>query len=210
MRILLTILLCAGSLYPQHPSAADVLGKIRARYQQLNDASAGFTQTVKRKYQQGGKQISGTVKIKKGNKYRIDSDLQTIVTDGATVWMFTPGTKQVLIDRFKANRQPFSPEQFLLGLPSDFTAVSVSQSDSLSLLRLQPTAKNSALSGIASLSVWTSDADWIVRKIEITEKNGTTKTIVLSDIRFNMGIDDAAFRFVITDEMHIVDMKKLQ
>jgi outer membrane lipoprotein carrier protein len=210
MRIFLSIVLIAGSLFSQQPSAADVLEKIRSRYQQMNDAAATFTQTVKLRYSKNGQPMSGTVKIKKGNKYRVETQQQIIVTDGVTVWMYTPKTKQVLVDRFRANRQPFSPDKFLLGLPSDFTSESVVTNDSQFVLTLVPKAGNVIYSSIASLTVWTTEEQWLVNKIEIVEKNGTSKIITLTDIQFNKGIADAAFRFSITSDMHVVDMKTLQ
>lgn len=210
MRILLSILLIAGSLFSQQSSASDVLEKIRSRYQQMNDAAATFTQTVKLRYSKNGQPMSGTVKIKKGNKYRIETQQQIIATDGVTVWMYTPKTKQVLIDRFRANRQPFSPDKFLLGLPSDFTSESVVYKDSQYALKLVPKAGNVIYSSIASLTVWTTEEQWLVHTVEIIEKNGTSKTITLSDIQFNKGISDAAFRFTVTGDMHVVDMKTLQ
>jgi outer membrane lipoprotein carrier protein len=210
MRRFLIIAFFAGTLFGQQYTPSEVLDNVRSRYQKMNDASAAFTQTVKLRYKQNSQTVSGTVKIKKGNKYRIESEQQTIVTDGVTVWMYTPKTKQVIVDRFRSNHQPFSPDKFLTGLPNDFTAVSVTRNDSSYILRLQPTAKNAALSTVASITVWTSEKEWQVFRIEMIEKNGTSKAISLSHITFNTGINDEAFRFDVTADMHRVDMKTLQ
>jgi chaperone LolA len=210
MRRFLIIAFFTGTLFGQQYTPSEVLDKIRSRYQKMNDASAVFTQTVKLRYKQNSQTVSGTVKIKKGNKYRIESEQQTIVTDGVTVWMYTPKTQQVLVDRFKTNHQPFSPDKFLTGLPNDFTAVSVTANDSSYILRLQPTAKNAALSTVSTITVWATEKEWQVYRIEMIEKNGTSKTIALSDIIFNAGINDAVFRFDVTPDMHRVDMKAIQ
>jgi chaperone LolA len=210
MRYLLTILIFAGTLYGQQLSADDVLNNVRTRYQSVSDASASFSQTVKLRFRKSGRTFNGTVQIKKGNKYRIESEQQTIVTNGVTVWMYTPSTKQVLIDTYSPNRHPFSPDKFLTGLPEDFTAVSAAVSDSLYQLVLQPTKKNSALSNINSITVRTRSGLWTVESIDIAEKSGTVTSITLSGLRLNKGIDDSVFRFTVTGEMHIVDMKTLK
>ncbi|MCK9409011.1 MAG: outer membrane lipoprotein carrier protein LolA [Bacteriovoracaceae bacterium] len=210
MKLILAILIFAGSLFGQQPSASEIVQKVRNRYQQINDASASFTQTVKLRYKRTGQNVTGTVKIKKGNKYRIESEQQTVVSDGVTVWMYTPKTKQVLIDRFKFNRQPFSPDKFLLGLPGDVTTESVTKQDSVYILRLTPSAKNSSLANITALTVWTSGNRWDVEKIEMIEKSGTTITIVLTDLQLNGGIDESVFQFLVTKEMHVVDINSLQ
>ena len=67
-------------------NAAEVLEKVQEAYSNVEDASASFTQTVSLKYAKIEQTYTGTVMMKKGNKYRIESQEQTLVTDGATVW----------------------------------------------------------------------------------------------------------------------------
>jgi chaperone LolA len=210
MRMLLLILTLSGVLSAQQPSPSDVLASIRQRYQALRDASAGFSQTVKRRYAPVSKPTAGTVKIKRGNKYRIETDQQVIVTDGNTVWMYTPKTGQVLVDTYSAKRQTFSPDQFLLGLPKEVTPVSALQTDSIITLTLKPSGTAGALKSVATIAVRTVAGRWGIDAVELTDKNGTVTTIVLTGMRMNAGIDDAAFRFTVTDSMHVVDVKTLR
>ncbi|MFA6455687.1 MAG: outer membrane lipoprotein carrier protein LolA [Bacteroidota bacterium] len=210
MKLFLIILFFFIPLYGQQLTPKDILEKISTRYAQMNDVSASFTHSVQLRYKKTARKQSGSVKIKKGNKYRLETEQQTIVTDGVTVWMYTPASKQVLVDKFKANRQPYSPDKFLLGLPKDFVPVRAETTDSLVLLSLQPAEKNTSMANIASMNVWASKDDWTVSKIEVTEKNGTLTAIQLTDLLFNKGLDDANFHFEITGDMHVVDMKSIQ
>jgi len=210
MRMFLLILTLSGLLSGQQPSPGDVLASIRQRYQGIRDASAHFSQTVKRRYAPVSKPTAGTVQIKKGNKYRIDTEQQVIVTDGNTVWMYTPKTKQVLIDNYSAKRQTFSPDQFLLGLPNDLTAVSAVRTDSIIVLTLTPAGAAGALRSIASIVVRTVAGRWTINAIELTDKNGTVTAITLKEMRMNGGIDDGVFRFAVTDSMHVVDVNNLR
>ncbi|NUN68924.1 MAG: outer membrane lipoprotein carrier protein LolA [Bacteroidetes bacterium] len=210
MRLLLLILTLAGIAAGQDPSPADVLGSIRHRYQGLRDASAHFTQTVQRRYGRAGAATTGTVQIKHGNKYRIETDRQVIVTDGAKVWMYTPRTKQVLIDNYSAKRQTFSPDQFLQGLPKELTPVSAVHADSSIVLTLTPARPDGAMKAIASVSVRTVPGRWTIDHIEMTEKNGTVTAITLREFRMNTGIADGVFRFAVTDSMNVVDVNALR
>lgn len=210
MKFLLLFLFFILHSFAQESSPTEVLEKVRARYAQMNDASASFTQTVKIRFKQTGQSNSGTIKIKKGNKYSIETDQQTIVTDGKKVWLYTPATNQVIVDQFKANRQTLTPEKFLVGLPKDFSATKIEKENNLVVLSLAPTQSNTVTSHITALKVWTTPGEWIVEKIEYQDKNGTTTTIALSDILFNKGIDDKEFQFDTTDDMKIVNMKSLQ
>ncbi|MFA5833991.1 MAG: outer membrane lipoprotein carrier protein LolA [Bacteroidota bacterium] len=210
MKFLSFILLLLSIVSAQDLSPTEVLKKIQSRYSGMNDASASFTQTVNLRFKKNGQQNVGTVKIKKGNKYRLETNQQTIVTDGKTVWMYTPATKQVLKDTFKQNRQPFSPDKFLLGLPKEFSATHVEKDSQYVVLSLQPTKTGSTTSLILALKVWVNPETWIFEKIEITDKNSTTTTISLSSIVFNKGIAEKDFQFEISGDMNIVDLTKLQ
>jgi outer membrane lipoprotein carrier protein len=194
----------------QEPSPSDVLEKIRSRYSLINDASATFTQTVKMRFKKTSQQASGTVKIKKGNKYRLDTDQQTIVTDGKTVWMYNPNSRQVLKDRYKQNRQPFSPDKFLLGLPKEFSATNLEKDSQYYVLSLQPAKTSTTSSVITALKIWVNPGTWFFEKIEITDKNNTTTMVTLTNIGFNTGIPDKEFRFEILADMKLVDLTTIQ
>lgn len=208
MKFLIIILFV--HLFVQQPSPSEILEKVRAKYSQLNDVSAYFTQTVKMKFKQTAQKNSGSVKIKRRNKYRIETVQQTIVTDGKTVWMYSPASKQVLVDTFKTNRLPFSPEQFLLGLPKEFSAETVESVAEHFVLTLKAIPKDTSRSLFTSLKVWVQPNEWTVEKIEYADKNNTVTFIELSDIRFNKGIDDKDFQFEISKDMNVVDLKTLK
>jgi outer membrane lipoprotein carrier protein len=210
MKIISIIFLFLSTLSSQELTPTEILEKIRLHYSQMNDASASFIQLTTIRYKKGAQQSSGTIKIKKGNKYRIETDKQTIVTDGKTVWMFNSISKQVLRDTYKQNRQPFSPDKFLLGLPKEFSAVNVARDSQYYVLSLTPSAAGATVSMFSFLKVWIRPEIWEFEKIEITDKNNSITTITLSNIIFNKGMSDTVFQFMITDDMKLVDLTKIQ
>jgi|SRR5208283_1544686 len=190
-------------------SAAEVLEKVQEAYSNIDDASAGFTQTVSLKYAKIEQTYTGTVMMKKGNKYRIESQEQILATDGVTVWMYSPVNKQVLIDSYKENPESFSPERFLVGLPKNFRAALVD--DAGGDVHAAYTLKLSPKSGVAkylkSLKVWIDDADWSIRGVEYIDINETRTFYSLKDVRFNTGIPDERFIFVVPEHVEIVDLR---
>lgn len=210
MKYFFAILFLCAQLFSQQFSPVQVLENVRAKYSQMNDISADFVQTVKLRYKQSGQKIAGSIHLKKGNNYRIETEQQTIVTDGKTVWMYSPSSKQVLIDIFKKNRQQFSPDKFLTGLPKDFLASKLDTANGLLILTLEPTKTAVVSSMMTEVKIWVNKSSWIVEKIEYIDKNGTATSITLSNIQFNKGIADAKFRFTITAEMKVVDVNALK
>lgn len=196
-------------------TAVEVMEKVQETYASVNDASAEFTQTVSFKYAKIEQSFSGTVIMKKGSKYRIESQQQTLVTDGKTVWAYSPVNKQVLIDSYKENPNTFSPEKFLVGLPKNFRATFVSENavplrgtHAGYVLKLLP--KSDAPKFVKSLKVWIDDANWSVRKVEYVDMNETRTVYSLREIKFNSGIADEQFTFSIPADVEAVDLRSLE
>ncbi len=210
MKYLAAVVIFFCTVSAQAPTPVEALEKVRATYSKMTDVSALFTQHVQMKFKRGSQTVSGSVKIKKGNKYRLETEMQTIVTNGVTVWMYTPRTKQVIRDVFKQHRNQFSPDKFLLGLPKEFTARSLENDSNDIILTLQPSASSTLSSAMTSLRIWIDPSTWIFRTVEVTDKNSTVTTYALSEIRFNKGIVDTMFNFDVTAEMKVVDMQTLK
>lgn len=210
LKLIVTIIFLNLSIAGQQSFPDEVLEHVRSRFLQMNDYSASFVQAVKMRYKPAAQQQSGTLKMKKGNKYRIETEHQTIVTDGVTVWMYTPKAKQVLIDKVKSVGMVLTPDKFFRELPKGFTAVSADQSGPNILLTLQPVKKNASFAHIVSLKVLVRQEDWSVTSLEYIDKNGTTTTITITNALFNSGINDAEFQFEVTKEMHVVQIKPVQ
>ncbi len=213
----LILIICAGAGIALSQSkgslaASEVLERVREKYAGVGDASAEFTQKVSLKYAKIEQTFSGSVAMKKGNKYRIESEQQSIVTDGTTVWVYSPVNKQVLIDSYKDRSTTFSPEQFLLGLPRNFLATLVDDDaagpHTSYVLKLSPKAEASKI--VKSLKVWVDDSDWSVRRLDYVDMNETRTTYSLKGIRFNTGISDDRFVFAIPDHVEVVDLRTIE
>ena len=193
-------------------TASEVLAKVQDRYAALEDASADFTQTVSFKYAKIEQTFTGTVMMKKGNKYRIESQQQTIVTDGRTVWAYTPVNGQVLIDSYRENTSAFSPERFLVGLPRNFRATYIDDNTSGSgsnvVLKLEP--KQDSQKFVKSLKVWVDPGNWSITRVEYFDLNETRTVYSLSGVQFNREIADKQFTFSIPAGVEVVDLRSVQ
>lgn len=212
--LFILIIVFAHVSYSQDITPTEVLEKIQKRYSSLDDASAKFAEKVSFKYAKIEQSFTGTVKMKKGNKYRIESQQQTLVTDGKTVWLFTPAQKQVLIDAYKNDPHTFSPERMLLGLPKNFQATLLNEDASVAgatyVLKLAPKTNTESTKLFKSMKVWVAEKDWSIRKIEYIDLNETTTLYVLSGLQFDTGVNDDVFRFTPPANVEVVDLRKAQ
>ena len=193
-------------------TATQVLEKVEEMYATVNDATAEFTQTVSFKYAKIEQSFSGTVSMKKKNKYRVESQQQTLVTDGAIVWVYSPVNNQVLIDLFRESPNTFSPEKFLVGLPKNFRATLVDdntpEGHAATVLKLLP--KSDVSKFVKSLKVWINDNDWSVRRVEYVDMNETRTVYSLKSIIFNSGISDERFVFKVPEKAEVVDLRSVE
>ena len=80
------------------PSLDEAVRSVEAAYGRINDLKAEFTQTAFNKSLNQSIPAQGTVYLKKGGKLRweyADPTPQQIVSDGKTVWIYTPALSQV-------------------------------------------------------------------------------------------------------------------
>jgi outer membrane lipoprotein-sorting protein len=60
---------------------------------------------------------------------------------------------------------------------------------------------------LKSLKVWIDDADWSIRGVEYIDVNETRTFYSLKDVRFNAGIPDERFVFVVPEHVEVVDLR---
>lgn len=197
-----------GIALAQPLDVKDVTEKIQRRYETIEDATARFSQHVKFGYSKIEQNFSGTLVMKKPNRYRIESEHQTLVTNGTTVWSYSPMNKQVIVDRYKENQNSLSPEHFLLNLPSNYYAsiLGREQADggSLVVLRLLPKDDQSF---VKSMKVWVEEETWVVRKVELVDVNDTQTVYTVQDVKLNTNVKESAFAFSPPSGTEVVDLR---
>ncbi len=189
-------------------SIKEVTDHIQQRYEMIDDATAEFEQNVKFGYSNIEQTFSGTMTMKKPNRYRIESEHQTIVTDGKTVWAYSVANNQVIIDKYKENQNSVTPEQFMLNLPANYYTSLLGKeknnSGELIILKLIPKDDRSF---VKSVKIWVEERNWMVRKIDIVDVNETETAYTVKDIKLNTNVKDKVFVFVPPAGAEIVDLR---
>jgi chaperone LolA len=185
-----------------------VTDQIQQRYQMIDDAAAQFEQHVKFGFSSVEQNFSGTLMMKKPNRYRIESEHQIIVTDGITVWVYSTANNQVLIDKYKENNNSLSPEQFMLNLPANYYSSLLGTEKTVSgnmlILKLIPKDDRSF---VKSVKLQVEERTWMVRKITIIDVNETETTYIVKDLKLNSNIKDKTFTFESPVGAEVVDLR---
>jgi outer membrane lipoprotein carrier protein len=196
-------------LFAEPPSAMQIVKNVQDNYNKIEDATIKFTQTVVFPLSKVSRTTSGTLYIKKGNKYRIDTEDKVIVTDGKTSWVYLPQSQQVLIDNFRNDKNTITPEKFLLDVPEDYFAVLLSTNKTtkgnLYVLRLTPKSDNSF---IRAITIEIEDSSWTIKSAVISDMNDTRYTYDVESLKTNTGLPNSEFEFVPPKGAQVVDLRQ--
>ena len=189
-------------------TAQELLDKVRQKYDSVTDAQLKFSQRVVFGASRIEQKTSGTLFLKKKNKYRMELGSQTIVTDGKTVWSFSVPNNQVLIDDFKLDERSITPERLLTGSSGDFYATLIGNEKlgkvDVVVLKLVPKDDESI---IKSMKFWVDESTWFIKKIELVDVNGKETEYVVDDLQVNVGLQDSRFVFKISEGVQVVDLR---
>ena len=213
LRTLVTLVLggfvlgIAPGVWAQAPAPAlsldDTIKNIEANYNKINDLKAEFDQTAFNKSLNQSIPAQGTVYLKKGGKLRwefADPTPQQIVSDGKTVWIYTPALNQVNVG--PAPEALAGPAgSFLSGLgrvrehfnASFLNPAEPRDRDGNVVLDLVPKV---TIPTMNRLVLSFDPRSWEVRRAVIYDQFENTVTMLFRKPAVNTGLADSLFTFV--------------
>ena len=185
------------------PSLDDVVRGLEGAYGKMNDLKAEFSQTAFNKSLNQSIPAQGTVYLKKGGKLRweySDPTPQEIVSDGKTLWVYTPTLSQVNVG--PAPEALSGPAgSFLSGLGrlrEHFTVRFLNPAEprdkdgnrTLDLTPKQP------LPSMSRLVLAVDPRSWEARRAVTYDQFENTVTMLFRKPAVNSGLADSLFTFV--------------
>jgi chaperone LolA len=187
--------------------AASLLKQMEKKYDGIKDAAVKFTQHVSYGVTKAEQSFSGKLRMKKGNKYRVELEDQVIVTDGTSVWSFTKSNHQVVIDRYKEDPRSFSPDKVLVNVPQRYSATILGkekvQGTETTILKLIPIDPKSHMQW---MKIWVDD-DRMMKQIQILEISDNVTTYSIEAMTVNAGIADSEFKFTAPNDVEVIDLR---
>ena len=210
---MMAALLCAakaGSLVAQDAGA--IVGRAASVYRSLGTLQAAFVQTITDPML-GPEESRGTLVQSGQNRLAMrfsDPDGDAIVVDGKQVWIYTPSTTPNQVIRLPVPSGPvygFNLLGWLLDKPAEryrvrFLRVEPVGGRATDLVELLPRSDDIPFSRAL---LWLDQADALPRKLEVKERSGATRTLVLSSLRPNAATTSRTFVFEVPRGTKIVD-----
>ncbi len=188
-------------------NADDVFERLKDKYDSIESLRAEFSQTMSSSYMDEEATSRGVLVVQ-GDRYRVETEGQTLVTDGVVTWVYMASQKQVLINDYNNDEQTFSISEFLFDYDENFNASSVRASEVRGkrhfVLTLTP-KKDDAFFTEATLSV--RESDNVITRLQVVDVNGTTMIFHLENIQLNPSLQENVFSFTPPEGTEVIDLR---
>ncbi len=203
----LGLLLAGFALAADPPSSGRLIRNIQKAYDDMESFSCTFRKEFQWALAGEVESTDGTMEIAGDKKFRFETPIQMMVTDGKTLWRYSVANQQVIIEPLD-KAQGVLPKDFLFEYPKQFDAGDVIESvidgQLAYMMKLEP--KQPGL-GVREVKVWVNAEDYITRRMEWTDDSGNRTTFIILDVQLNPTIPADRFVLDIPEGVQVFDLR---
>ena len=211
--ILFLIVLALGASPSAHAQPSDdasgdaVLQRVQDTYNALESLRGTFTQTVMPSFTTDSTQIRGELLLQ-GNRYRMETRRETLVTNGTTTWIYAPADSQVIVNHASDDPSTVSPQTLFMDYADDYTVTdvrtTVHRGASHRVLTLDPTENGARFQ---SIRLWVRERDALITRLRVVDTNDATIQIAFDDLEVNPPVQASDFTFTPPPGVDVVDLR---
>lgn len=209
--LLITILLLPVNLFALELD--EVVRNLHARYDNIKDYQADFSQQAVFKISQMTEEGTGKVYVKKPDMMRWDyikPRRQTIIINKKDIIIYLPDEKQVMKDKLPPGG--VTPTTFISDVTKirdDFNILLHKRNAGSGMHNLSLTPKKEGMN-IKKVILDVSEKDYLILKLTITDLQDNITTVSFSNIQTNAGVKDDHFAFKIPKGIEVIERPKAQ
>ena len=206
--ITLFIIVCFVGQQPLAAQSEDeLISRIRTRYDQVELMRASFTQRITSPFGDILPENRGTL-VLEGDRYRVETEVQTFVTNGETTWIYDAAERQVLINDFVDDETTFSISKFLNDFHAEYEVMATSlvhaEGTRHHRLRLKSLVNEAFFKEV---TLWMRDNDDVITRLKVLDVNDAVLEFYLDDIEINPQLDSDPFTFTPPSDAEIIDLR---
>ena len=190
----LFVLFCGQSLaFAQ--SNDELIDRLRARYDAVTLIRADFTQQTTSPFGEKMPINTGTL-VLEGDNYRVETDVQTFVTDGETTWVYDSYQNQVIVNDFVKDEATFVLSDFLDNFHNEYEILdsSVTYVNGIKHHSMRLNASSSA-NFFKEVTIKMRESDSIITEMNVLDVNDALLDFSLDGIELNPSLDVDPFTF---------------
>jgi len=205
--VLIGLVLLPWRSWAQPVDGPTVVRKVRATFESLSSLRARFEQTFEWKMVGESQKVSGSLAAAKGDRYRIETDDQLIVTDGKTVWNFSKGNNQVIIDHMgKSADAPLMRDlmvRYAEGYVAELKGQEVVRGSDCYVVELRAKAEEF----ITAVTLWVDRKLWIPVRVRQVDVNENVNIYELLGVEVNVALPASLFSFQVPANAEVIDVR---
>lgn len=199
------VLIPISSAQAQAPE--DVLERVQTTYDSVDALRASFTQQIRSPFSERTTTNQGTLLLQE-QKFRIETEGQTLVADGTTTWIYRSSTNQVIVNDYVNDETTLTPDEVFYDYAERFRVRSMEveprNGDRYFVLNLTPKTDDTTYQ---SVTLHVRDRDTAITWLQLEDRDGTTITFTLDNIQFNPAVTTSAFTFEPPPDAEVVDLR---
>lgn len=204
--IIVCLLVLSTVVFAADKEAEKILDKVQETYEKLDDVCSDFTQTFYWKLTDDLQVVTGHICAKGGDKFKIETPEQLIVTDGDVLWTLNKLNNQVIIDYAEnaTNDNPFI-KNFMQKYITEYDATLVESSD-----RTQSHIMLTSKTGEhfnPRIQLWIDNKSNLITKIVQEDLNDNTTTFEMTNLNTDVSLAAKEFKFQPQSNADIIDMR---
>ncbi len=187
--------------------ADELAAQVEEKYRSLKSLSVDFIKTVRSDIFETESTVKGKMVFKNPDRFKIESEDQTIVSDGEFVWTFSAENQQVIKNLIDRSQNLFKPYQYLSNFRSDYVPQLEGEEkiDRRTCFKLLLSArKENDL--IRKMTAWVDKKDLLARKLQYEDSNDNQITLTFQHIRTNRKVKDSEFVYEAPPGVEEVDL----
>lgn len=192
-----------STLAGKEKSPRDILKDVRDEYQSFETVCAEYTQTFHWTLANEIRETNGKICTKNGEKFRINTSDQLIVTNGKTLWTVNKMNNQVLIDHANGDQDNPFLKSFYDTYLNHYHAEFCSENEENVCIIL--TAKQEGEFN-KQVKLWVDHKD-LIRKIERTDINENRTVFEIISIDTDVPLPADTFVYEPEPDQEIIDLR---
>ncbi|MFW5659638.1 MAG: LolA family protein [Bacteroidota bacterium] len=173
----------------QDAQATAVLNKARAKVNNMTDLSVTFKKSIKMNSGRAlGTGYTGKLMMK-GERFRVNIQNQTVISDGTTQWAINKLDEEVIISKVD-EEQAFTPDRLFRLSQKDMRTKYHGMDGGMHKVEMIPNKEEDYFKSY----IWIGQ-DNLPKKMEVYNRNGSIITYAVEDVKYNTGLSASLFAF---------------
>ena len=211
--VILSILFCMRTVQADM-RGSEVVAKLQKKFADLETLSAHFVKQHYWRVMDQHQEVKGKLLVQRPDQFRMDSDVQVVVSDGKTVWHYAPANAQVLVSDYTAMENDRNYEKLLFdlifwgGYDENYVPVYAGEEkiDRKTCYAVDLLAKKED-TYIHKIRLWIDKRLYLVRQVEYRNIHEDVTTFVLSDLKVNKKARPDQFTFHVPGGVELIDLR---